>query len=115
MSRSTVTLSLLSALVLGGLLGVGDNAARAAAQHKIAMFGTSYGPASVDARVGDTIVFTNDDVETHWVYVPTVDFQISRANIKPGEIFDLRVMRPGKFLVLCAVHNTMAATVRVVP
>jgi plastocyanin len=107
-------LALAGAFGIGVALNVGMHAANAASQHKIGMMNSTYGPGAISARVGDTIVFDNDDYENHWVYVPTVDHQVSRAGIKPGEKFEIMLGKPGKFLVLCALHTKMTTTISVV-
>lgn len=101
------------ALAAGVVLGFGGDAARAAAEIKVGMAGSAYAPKMVTAKIGDTINFTNDDFENHWVYVPTLGHQISRANQKPGEDFKLKLGKAGTFEVLCALHTSMAMTVAV--
>ena len=59
-------------------------------------------------------VFDNDDYENHWVYSPTVDHLVSKAGIKPGEKFELMLGKPGKFMILCALHTKMTTTITVV-
>lgn len=107
-------LALASAFVVGAALNAGMHSARAAGTHKIGMMNSTYGPGAISAKVGDTVVFDNDDYENHWVYSPTVDHQMSKAGIKPGEKFELLLGKPGKFLVLCALHTKMTTTITVV-
>lgn len=102
----------VAALAGGIALGVGGSMA-AGGVHKISMAGSKYAPTMIKARVGDTISFVNDDFENHWVYVPTVGYQVSRAGQKPGENFDIVARLPGKFTVLCGLHSGMEATVTV--
>lgn len=99
-----------AALAAGIALGVTGSMA-AGGVHKVSMAGSKYAPTMVKAKVGDTISFVNDDFENHWVYVPTVGYQISRAGQKPGENFDIVARQPGKFTVLCGLHTGMEATV----
>jgi plastocyanin len=113
-STKAFGLGLAAAVAAGAALGiVGMDAARAASQIKVSMAGSTYGPKAIKAKVGDTIVFTNDDHGNHWVYVPTVGFLVSKAGIKPGENFELKATSAGTFLVQCGLHTGMTATVTV--
>lgn len=113
-STTAFGLALATALAAGATLGfVGSDSALAATQVKVSMAGSTYGPKAVKAKVGDTIVFVNDDHENHWVYVPTVGFLVSKAGIKPGENFEYKATAAGRFLVLCGLHKDMSATVTV--
>lgn len=54
-------LALATAVGTGTLLGFGLETARAAQTHKIGMAESKFGPATVKAKVGDTLSFVNDD------------------------------------------------------
>jgi plastocyanin len=106
---------LAAAAAVGIAIGATAGSVFAATAHKVSMSGSKYAPAAVNAKVGDTIRFDNDDFENHWVYVPTVgSYQVSRAGIKPGETFDIVARQPGKFTVLCGLHTSMETVVTVV-
>ena len=104
-------IAFVAALAAGFGIGMAQDTARAASEFKMGMLGSSYGPKLLRVKIGDTIVFTNDDVEDHWVFVPTLGFQISRANQKPGESFRYLAMKAGTFDVECALHVDMSARV----
>ena len=93
--------------------GLAPDPARAAAKHKVTMAGSTYGPKTIKAKVGDVVSFDNDDFTNHWVYVPTLGFQVSRAGLKQGESFELALKQPGTFLVECGLHVGMSMTVTV--
>lgn len=106
-------LALAIAVATGVAAGFGLETARAAQTHKMGMADSQFGPKAVKAKVGDTLTFTNDDYENHWVYVPTFGHQISRAGMKPGENWEVTLHRPGTFIVNCGLHSKMTATVTV--
>jgi len=106
-------LALATAVVSGMAAGFGLETARAAQAHKIGMADSQFGPKAVKAKVGDTLTFTNDDYDNHWVYVPTFGHQISRAGMKPGETWDVVLHKPGTFIVNCGLHSKMTTTVTV--
>jgi plastocyanin len=112
MTRPAGWLALAAAMVAAAVAG---GAAHAAMQHKLSAVGEAYSPSTLKAKVGDTILYVNNDIEPHWLYVPTIGFQISRANVKPGDSLAVKLAKPGTFKVLCALHTGMAATVTVEP
>jgi len=86
-----------------------------AAEHPIHMAGSSYTPVTVEARVGDTLVFTNDDGDAHNVFVPTVAFSTDLGKQDPGKSTRLILTQPGTFEVECVFHQHMTARVNVSP
>jgi plastocyanin len=106
--------AIAAAAAFGIAIGAMADSVSASTAHKVSMAGTAYAPKMVQAKVGDTIRFDNDDFENHWVYVPTVgNYQVSRAGLKPGETFDIVARAPGKFTVLCGLHTQMETVVTV--
>ncbi|MGE0718461.1 MAG: methylamine utilization protein [Alphaproteobacteria bacterium] len=84
-----------------------------AAEHTVTMGGSAYGPKTLKAKVGDTIVFDNDDFDNHVVFVPTVGFGIDLGAQKPGEKRSMTLRRAGKLDVECVLHEDMHMTVEV--
>ncbi|MGE3280053.1 MAG: cupredoxin domain-containing protein [Alphaproteobacteria bacterium] len=87
----------------------------AAAEHRITMAGSDYAPASIEAKVGDTLVFENDDTEAHNVFVPTVGFSTDLGKQDPGKSARLLLTKPGSFEVECVFHQDMNMRVTVKP
>ena len=81
--------------------------------HKVTMAGSYYSPATVNARVGDTIAFVNDDTETHAVFVPTRGFGADLGNQRPNESREMRLALAGRFEVECVPHGDMKLVVNV--
>lgn len=81
--------------------------------HKVTMLGRFYSPATIDARVGDTIAFVNDDDETHAVFVPTRGFALDLGNQRPNENRELKLALAGRFEVECVPHGDMKLVVNV--
>jgi len=106
-------LALAMAVGVGTVIGFGLDPVLAAQAHKIGMADSQFGPKVVKAKVGDTLLFDNDDYENHWVYVPTFGHQISRAGMKTGDKWEVQLNKPGTFLVNCGLHAKMTATVTV--
>src|SRR5688572_3804546 len=85
------------------------------AEHEIRMAGSHYRPALVEARVGDTLVFLNDDLEAHNVFVPTVALSTDLGKQDPAQPARLLLTRPGTFDVECVFHASMTSRVVVYP
>ncbi len=85
----------------------------AATEHKVTQKGQQFSPQTLKVKVGDEVVFLNDDAGTHNV------FSESGANT-----FDLKAQRPGastrvsfaaagRVDVRCAIHPAMRMTIEV--
>lgn len=103
-----------SGLAVG--LCVGTALAQGAGQTiRVGMLGSSFAPATIQARVGDSLRFVNDDFEDHTVFVPTRGFGIDLGVLKPGGEAGFTVGRAGSFRVECVNHAKMLMTVEVRP
>jgi len=87
--------------------------ATAAAERTVTMKGETYQPPSLAAKVGDTIRFSNDDTETHNVFVPTADHAFDLGKQEPGQTKAIRLGKPGRFEVECVIHGHMSMIVEV--
>ena len=103
-----------SSLVLAAVIAIASPAV-AAETHVVTMAGSVYHPASLTARVGDTIRFVNDDGADHDVLVPTLGHAVDLGSQKPDEERQMTVLKPGTFGVECVLHEHMILTVEVTP
>ena len=104
--RVTLQAAAMAAVVFGA-----TPVSAAGEEHVVTMEGMEYAPAEVEARVGDTIRFVNDDTLEHNVFVPTVGFGLDLGKQEPGAE---RTMTPGKagfFDVECVFHPNMLTKV----
>jgi|JI10StandDraft_1071094.scaffolds.fasta_scaffold1240388_2 plastocyanin len=90
-------------------------AGASAAERTVTMSGSIYGPEKLAARVGDVLVFDNDDDMTHAVFVPTVGHAVDLGTQKGGEKRSLVLRRAGRFEVECVLHEDMKMVVEVAP
>jgi plastocyanin len=80
------------------------------------MKGLDFSPTSVDAHVGQRVVWTNDDEAQHNVtYVSGPRFTSSRPRLRLGATFSLRLTEPGTIHYFCFLHPWMKATIVVSP
>ncbi|MCT7374699.1 cupredoxin domain-containing protein [Chelativorans sp. EGI FJ00035] len=84
-----------------------------AAEHTVTMAGSTYEPARINAAVGDTIRFVNDDTATHDVFVPTAGYALDLGAQEPGEEIVLTLRKAGAFEVECVFHSHMLTVVEV--
>jgi cytochrome c peroxidase len=101
MRRSGI--ALVALLLSGG--------AAQAAEYKISIRDMSYAPAQVSAKLGDTLVFVNEDSKDHNVFVPTAGFGLNLGTVKPGQSAQTVLRQPGRFEVECGLHPGMSVRV----
>ena len=82
----------------------------------VVMKSLDFSPTSVDAHVGQRVVWTNDDEAPHNVtYVSGPRFTSSRPRLRLGATFSLRLTEPGTIHYFCFLHPWMKATIVVSP
>lgn len=81
--------------------------------HEVRMLGSTYSPARIEARVGDSLRFVNDDDTAHVVFVPTRGFAANLGNQPAGQTRDYALSTPGRFEVECVPHPQMKLVVNV--
>lgn len=84
-----------------------------AAEITVQMAGADYAPARLEARVGDRLIFVNDDTLDHNVFVPTVGHGVDLGKQTPGSSTELPLGKAGAFDVECVIHPGMHLAVQV--
>ncbi|HEY9548118.1 MAG TPA: hypothetical protein VIR45_01340 [Kiloniellaceae bacterium] len=92
----------------------GSASAGQAAEIAVGMAAADYTPATVEAHVGDRLVFVNDDAVDHNVFVPTAGHAVDLGKQEPGARSELPLGKAGVFEVECVIHPHMHLQVRVV-
>jgi plastocyanin len=100
--------AMLTGLVMSSAPGMASEIA-------VTMAGMSYKPAAITAKIGDTLIFTNDDATDHNVFVATVGHAVDLGKQKPGETLKLSLGKVGKFEIECVIHPEMTSVVEVQP
>ncbi len=80
-----------------------------AADHHVTMTANGYNPPEISVDPGDTVVWTNEDPETHSVVGPNVD----SPDIAPGQTFTHAFAEKQTFNYSCRFHPYMEAVVKV--
>ena len=78
-------------------------------EHKVSMEGWEFSPASLTVKIGDTVVWINDDDTRHKISFedkflggPTRD-DAHKFNI--GDKFHFKFIKAGKFKYICTTHE----------
>ncbi len=75
----------------------------------VAMKGFAFVPSAVEAKVGDSVTFTNNDSVAHTVNIAGVD----SGDIAPGATFQWKAATAGTFPLKCMIHPAMTGTITV--
>ena len=100
---------LVPAVVLGSILGA------TAADFTIIQKNRTFSTREITVKVGDRVIFANNDSVTHNVYSETkgLEFEIE---LQPPRRFDaVRFLHPGVAEIECAIHPVMKLRVHVAP
>ncbi|MBV9471728.1 MAG: cupredoxin domain-containing protein [Solirubrobacterales bacterium] len=92
-----------------------SSTAAAAGALQVTMKDLAFGPATVHARVGQTVKWTNEDSPPHNVtYVSGPKFA-SSGTLGTGASFTLKLTQAGTIHYFCSIHPFMKATIVVSP
>jgi plastocyanin len=83
------------------------HAAAKAPTHTVVIEGVQFSPITVEAKVGDTVIWVNKDPFPHTVTSPG---RFDSGTIKAGRSWRFRVKTKGTFAYICTLHPTMKAT-----
>ena len=84
-----------------------------AAEIRVTMSGAAYHPDRINAKIGDTIRFVNDDGVNHDVFVPTAGHALDLGKQEPGQEAVMPLGKAGIFEVECVFHPGMLTIVEV--
>ena len=84
-----------------------------AAEHKVGEKGKVFSVAELAIKVGDTVVFENDDNVAHNVMSNTDGNKFNLGLIKPGAATPVTFKTAGDVQILCAIHPSMKMVVKV--
>ncbi len=94
-------------------LAFGANSAVAGA-HNISQKDKQFSTAELTVKVGDTVVFKNDDATAHNVFSTTAGNAFNLKIQKPGSESSQTFATPGEIDVRCAIHPKMTLKIKVV-
>lgn len=83
---------------------------------QVAMKVLEFTPANIQARVGQTVTWTNEDTSPHNVsYGSGPRFTSSPTHLNPGTKFSIRLTQAGTIHYFCSLHSWMHGTITVSP
>ena len=84
-----------------------------AADHLVSQNGKAFSVAAVKAKVGDTVSFRNEDPFVHTIFSLSDVQSFDLGTFAKGESRQVKLDKPGKIEVECAVHPEMKLVVEV--
>ena len=88
--------------------------AAGAAEHVVGQKNKSFTVATVEAKVGDEVLFRNDDTVFHNIFSLTASQSFDLGAYGPGVFKKVKLDKPGKIEVECAIHPRMKMVIDVV-
>lgn len=76
-----------------------------AAVHNVEMKGMKFVPDNINAKIGDTVIFTNKENMLHNVVSP--ENKIRSRFLKKGEKFEHKITEKNDIIYYCEPHRTM--------
>jgi plastocyanin len=80
-------------------------------RHAVSIKDMRFDPASIDVKLGDTIVWTNNDDRDHTVVARDGSFKSD--NLKPGASYSFKLTQAGKLSYACSYHPRMKGSINV--
>ena len=81
--------------------------------HLITQTGKTFSANAVNAKVGDTLSFRNDDPFVHNIFSLSDVQSFDLGTFAKGETRQIKLTKPGKVEIECAVHPEMKLVVEV--
>ncbi|MDP6872026.1 MAG: cupredoxin domain-containing protein [Alphaproteobacteria bacterium] len=98
-------------LIAGAVLLTAGGAA--AGEFVISQKKKRFTPKQIEAKLGDTVLFVNDDRYAHNLFSDTPGFEFDVRKQMPGDQHRLTLEKRGKFKIRCVIHPRMKMTVNV--
>ena len=111
MRRRRLVMTAVLALSVLGVCGGGDDDDSADAGSGVTVENTSFSPASLSAKAGDTVTWTFKDAFDHTVTADDKSFD--SGGKKSGDTFEYTFPTAGTFTYKCTIHTSMKGTVTV--
>jgi plastocyanin len=108
-SLSRIAAAAAVILLLSGSYGAA--AARKPVTHRLTIEATTFQQPVLNVRVGDTVIWTNNDPFPHTVTSQAGGFD-SQA-IATGKSWSYKAAKKGEFPYVCTLHPTMKGTLNV--
>ncbi len=101
------------AAVAWGLTCIAAGAAVGGAEHVVGQKNKSFSVGVVRAKVGDVVLFRNDDGVFHNIFSLTSGLGFDLGAYAPGSSRQVTLDKPGRIDVECAIHPRMKMVIDV--
>jgi len=101
-------------MVAGLAFGCGGAGGALAADHMISQKGKAFSEAEVTVKLGETLVYVNDDTVIHNIISTSAGNEFNLGSQEPGGSNPVTFKTSGDVKVVCAIHPRMQMTVKVV-
>ena len=101
-----------ASFIIAALLTAGTGQA-GAADHVIGQKNKAFTVSNVEAKVGDDVVFVNDDGVFHNIFSLSEAQSFNLGAYGPGVSKKMKLEKPGKIEVECAIHPRMKMVIDV--
>jgi plastocyanin len=81
--------------------------AAAGERHLVSQKGRQFRPSALHIRVGDVVVFQNDDRTDHHIMAADGPSEFSSRLLPRGSSFEVTFDRPGRWEIGCRIHPRM--------
>ena len=109
--RVCTSMSVAITVIIGaGIIGAGH---AAAGEYVISQKKRKFTPAMLVAKVGDKVVYLNDDRFAHNLFSNTPGHEFDVRKQMPGDRHTITLDRKGVFEVRCAIHPRMRMKITV--
>ncbi len=110
-TRLCLSMIVAVAIVLGASIVATNDAA--AGEYVVSQKKRKFTPKKLVAKIGDKVVFLNDDRFAHNLYSETPGHEFSVRKQMPGDRHSVTLDRKGVFEVRCAIHLRMRMKITV--
>jgi plastocyanin len=107
MKRLALTMGAIATVGLAGFPGAAEAQAR---QFTVTMGNMNYGQVPKDAKVGDTIIWVNQDTVEHSATAKDGSFDL---RLLPGKRGRTVLKKAGNLAIYCVMHPMMRTTLKV--
>ncbi|MEM9607974.1 MAG: plastocyanin/azurin family copper-binding protein [Actinomycetota bacterium] len=110
--RELAGAGVVAAVVIAGGALIGDDAEPvevAAGAQVVDIEGFAFGNGTIEATVGETITFVNQDGAAHTV--DATDGSFASGSMARGDAYELTVDATGTIEIFCAIHPSMVANI----
>ena len=101
-------------LLLGACAGrdAATSAPAASAAAKVSVHDFAFGPKTIRVKTGGTVTWTNRDDFDHAVQIDSLDLAGPKFGPQTSPAtYAHRFSKPGMYLYICGIHNSMTGTV----